>query len=286
MSTLTATNSIFLLALTRKAAVNIRLITTVHGYVAPKVFSRMWFYLHLDRWALLRLDNVVFVSKAMPSQAAFKSLKFKNTSVINNGMNFTLFSSEEKTEGDRVVDKLHCDDRLIGFVGRLSHEKGLDFLIQAFSRLRKDHPNIKLLLCGTGPSERELRKRVKQLDLSSSVIFAGFVNDVASALKKIDIFVMPSLTEGMPMVLMEAIAAKKNIIATKVGGMPEMLSDYKRSLLVPHGDAELLQDAIAAFLGDSKLVTGDVSQSVAAFSASRMAESYRSVYLDSIVGGV
>jgi glycosyltransferase involved in cell wall biosynthesis len=275
-----------LLALTRKRSSGIKLISTIHGYVAPKAFSKMWLNLLLDRWALKKMDAVVFVSRAMLTQRAFKSLRLRCFEVINNGMDFSLFSSGAKSEGDLIVENLPKELLKIGFVGRLSREKGVDLLLEAFALLSRDRADAQLVLCGEGPLLDCLEARARDLALFDRVVFAGFVNHVADVLEKMDIFVMPSLTEGMPMVLMEAMAANKKIVATRVGGMPEMLSAYERSALVAPGDRAQLKNAMVDVLGVTDVVSGGMSEIDTLFAVSRMAEGYRSLYLESLQGVV
>jgi glycosyltransferase involved in cell wall biosynthesis len=201
-------------------------------------------------------------------------------------MDFSLFSSGAKSEGDLIVENLPKELLKIGFVGRLSREKGVDLLLEAFALLSRDRADAQLVLCGEGPLLDCLEARARDLDLFDRVVFAGFVNHVADVLEKMDIFVMPSLTEGMPMVLMEAMAANKKIVATRVGGMPEMLSAYERSALVAPGDRAQLKNAMVDVLGVTDVVSGGMSEIDTLFAVSRMAEGYRSLYLESLQGVV
>ena len=270
-----------LLALTRKRSKGIKLISTIHGYVAPKAFSKMWLNLLLDRWALKKMDAVVFVNRAMLTQRAFKSLRPSCFEVINNGMDFSLFSSGAKSEGDLIVENLPKELLKIGFVGRLSREKGVDLLLEAFALFSRDRADAQLVLCGEGPLLDHLEARARDLALLDRVVFAGFVNHVADALEKLEVFVMPSLTEGMPMVLMEAMAANKKIVATRVGGMPEMLHSYKAYALVDNVNPAALNDAMTSVLDigvEREHLLNDVIKGSSLFSSAQMSTNYHGLY--------
>lgn len=274
-----------LLGLYPRSIREIPVVATVHGYVAPRRLTKMWFNLLIDRWCLSRLDRVIFVSSAMKSQESFKTLNLKRYTVVENGIDSGLFEAViDKTEGDRFLDSYSGDGLVVGYIGRLSSEKGVGLLLESFAHVANRIENVRLLMCGDGPEADGLRKKAIDIGISNQVDFVGYIKNVPAALKRIDVFVMPSLTEGMPMVLMEAIEENKSIVATKVGGMPEMLEGGALGALVEPGNIDMLSSELISILSrmdDCYLdpsIKSAFDKSKKRFSAAGMADKYLAVY--------
>jgi glycosyltransferase involved in cell wall biosynthesis len=141
------------------------------------------------------------------------------------------------------------------FVGRPSVWKGFPFLIEAFARLRAERPDLRLTVVGDGPERREQEARVRAQGLGDAVVFTGYQSQkqVADWLGKADALVLPSLIEGVPVVLMEAGAAGLPVVATNVGGVSELVRDGVSGFLVPPGSAEVLLPPLRALLDDPEL---------------------------------
>lgn len=140
------------------------------------------------------------------------------------------------------------------FVGRLAAVKGLPVLFDALKSALTVRPDLRLTLIGDGPDRKQLEAEVKDLGLSRAVTFAGYKgqSEVAKALKASDLLVLPSFAEGVPVVLMEAMAAGKPVVTTRIAGVPELVEDGVSGLLVPPGDSDALAAAICAALSDSR----------------------------------
>ncbi len=138
------------------------------------------------------------------------------------------------------------------FVGRLAGVKGLPVLFEALAGLSRPHPDLRVTLIGDGPERAQLEREAAARGLSGIVEFAGYrsQDEVARALQDTDIFVLPSFAEGVPVVLMEALAARVPVIASRVAGIPELVEDGVSGLLVPPGDAGALAAAIATLADD------------------------------------
>ncbi|MEM6934579.1 MAG: glycosyltransferase [Pseudomonadota bacterium] len=145
--------------------------------------------------------------------------------------------------------------RRLLFVGRLSGVKGLPVLIEAFAGLRQRHPDLELTLVGDGEGRAPAEARVKELGLTESVTFTGYQSqgEVAQHLAQTDIFVLPSFAEGVPVVLMEAMASRVPVVATRVAGVPELVTDGESGFVVPPGDTESLVARLDLLLSDSDL---------------------------------
>jgi len=142
---------------------------------------------------------------------------------------------------------------LVGTVGRLHPQKGFASLLAAVARVRERLPAIRLLLVGDGALRRDLVARAEALGLAEVVTFAGSRGDVPEILAALDLFVLPSLWEGLPNAVLEAMAAGLPVVATAAGGTPELVVDGETGLLVPPGDVTALAEAIERLLRDAGL---------------------------------
>jgi glycosyltransferase involved in cell wall biosynthesis len=142
---------------------------------------------------------------------------------------------------------------LIGAVGRLVDLKNHRLLIELMPRLLARHASLRLVLIGSGPLEAELRQQAQASGAGDRIIITGQRRDVADLTPGFDIFAMPSLTEGLSIALLEACATRLAIVATSVGGNPEIVRDGQTGLLVPPGESEPLLAALDRLLGDAAL---------------------------------
>ena len=141
------------------------------------------------------------------------------------------------------------------FVGRLAAAKGVPVLIEAMPRILASFPDAHLTLIGDGPDRAALEDRVRRLGLSGAVTFAGYQSqdEVAEALARAAVFVLPSFAEGVPVVLMEAMAARRPVVATRIAGIPELVEDGVSGRIVPPGDGAALARAVCDILADPGL---------------------------------
>ena len=148
------------------------------------------------------------------------------------------------------------------YVGRLENMKGIKFLIEAVKRLEEQDLPIKLKIVGAGPAENDLRKMVSDYNLNDYISFLGYIPygpDLLKIYRSSDIFVLPTLSEGIPKVLAEAMSQGLPIIASNVGGIPVVVNNRKNGLLVPPGDSEAIYKAIAGLVENKKLLK-EISQ--------------------------
>ena len=140
----------------------------------------------------------------------------------------------------------------IAFVGRLDPVKGADLLLDAVAALRSSHPDLRVSILGDGPHGPRIRQRAATLSLSDVVTFLGArpSDDVARLLADADLLVLPSFAEGVPVVLMEAMATGLPVIASAIAGIPELVDHGASGLLIPPGDLDALTRAIASLLDD------------------------------------
>ena len=171
---------------------------------------------------------------------------------IYNGVDLDYF--EETPDYPKIKNEfLQRGERiLIGAVGRLVAEKGLEHLLTAMPKVLKRFSEARLLLVGDGPLRTDLKKIVIDLDLTGKVTFVGFRSDIKEILSALDILVLPSLLEGFPMILLEAMAMATPIVASDIPGIREQIIDGKTGILVPARDSNALASAITSILEDKQ----------------------------------
>jgi glycosyltransferase involved in cell wall biosynthesis len=155
--------------------------------------------------------------------------------VIHNGIDIAKFQRTRRSEASAVT---------VGSVGRLEIEKGFDQLILAAAELKRAGLEFRVLIAGEGPQRDALLQLIQQLDLGGFVELPGVVTDMLGFYDQLDLFVLPSLTEGMPISILEAMAMGLPIVATTVGGIPELVRDGVEGLLVPAGEPGALAKAL------------------------------------------
>jgi glycosyltransferase involved in cell wall biosynthesis len=148
---------------------------------------------------------------------------------------------------------LPADALVVGSVGNFTAKKDHRTLLEATARAASQHGGLRLVLVGSGPLERELRDTTRSLGLTARVAFAGSRDDVAELLPAFDVFALSSRNEGLPISLLEAMAAGVPCVATSVGGVPEVVTDREEGLLVPPEDAVGLAEALCRLLGTPKM---------------------------------
>lgn len=142
---------------------------------------------------------------------------------------------------------------IVGFVGSIAKQKGLIYLIESFKKLSITFPDLCCLIIGTGPEEDALKKMIVKYKLENNFKFLGQRYDIYNLLHVMKIFVLPSLWEGLPQVVIEALAASCPVIATNVDGTPEIITHKKDGWLVPPENVEELSKAIELLLSDEEL---------------------------------
>jgi glycosyltransferase involved in cell wall biosynthesis len=146
-------------------------------------------------------------------------------------------------------------NRVVVCVGRLSPEKGLDYLLRAFRTVVDRLPDASLLIVGDGPLTNQLEYLSRELRLESHIKFAGRLSheEISSVLAIADVVVLPSIIEGLPIVLLEAMAMGKPVVASRVGGIPEVVVDGESGILVAARNVRELTDALLSILTDRKV---------------------------------
>jgi glycosyltransferase involved in cell wall biosynthesis len=258
-------------------------IYTLHGWTSTKIFSKMWFYELFDALMAKRADRVVVVSQAMGENLR---LRYPNITpiVLRNGIQDREEYYVVGTDSCMFSD-LKKEDLKIISIGRLSKEKGLCTLLKAVYHIKtKLNIDVQLFIIGEGPEKDDLMRFAKEYGITGNVAFPGYINNACKVLKYFDVFVMSSLTEGMPITLLEAMRVGMPIVATAVGGIPEALEGGKCGILVPLGNELEFAKRIVQ-LYENNLLREDLSKKAKfrfqqEFTVEKMEEKYRAIYID------
>lgn len=228
-----------------------RLVTTVHGWVRHT--RRTPVYYKLDRWALKRYESVMCVSPDLLDRCRGFGVPEKSLLLIENAIDCQRVRRDlTRAEAKRCLG-LPADGFLIGAVGRLSPEKGFDRLIAAVERLRSSGHCPMLAIIGDGDQREELRSLIRQAGLDTHVRLTGFQSDTAVWYQAMDVFALSSLREGLPNVVLEAMAYQTPVVATRVAGVPRLIEEGRTGVTVPIGDVEALAHALVGLMRDGHL---------------------------------
>lgn len=250
-------------------------VHTVHN-VAQREVDRVGKLLH---WIAFRLGNVVPVSISREVANTVRAVYGRgiHTPVIYNGIPTTRFvSSAGRDIAKKNVVLLH--------IGRFAPQKNHLLLIEAFARAVKEYPTMQLWLVGDGPLRPAVEKALVEMGLKKKVLFLGIRDDVPELLAASNALVLSSNYEGVPLTVLEAMAAGKPVIVTAVGGVPELVEDGVTGILVPPRDPEALAQAILRLAKDADLCQrmGKAAQQRALerFDIVRTAREYEALYLE------
>jgi len=207
----------------------------------------------LESRAYRKYDRIIAISQSVgDSLIAWQPWITSRLDIIPNGVDLALFEgSEEAVDRKRMEWGINEDTRFILFAGRLVKEKGLDILFQAMSSLR--HLNWQLLIAGDGAERTNLETLSRELGIDDRVTFLGVRGDIPRLMAACDMVVLPSRWEGLPLTLLEVMAAGKPVVATQVGGVAEVLQDGVQGFLVPPENPMAMKEAISKLLGDEEL---------------------------------
>ena len=225
-------------------------ISTCHGFIANDL--KLGIYNRLDKYALRLSRSVIAVSEGLKADLAHSGIHETRIVVLPNAVESSLGEKELLARRQKIRSSLAIapQEHVVGYLGRLSEEKGLTYLVDAVVVFRDAAVPVKLIIVGDGPERSALEQQVKARGLESMVIFAGFQTDIENWLPVFDSFVLPSLTEGTPMALLEAMAVGVPVIATAVGGVPKVVTDGVNGLLVPPGEIGPISKKIQLLKGN------------------------------------
>jgi glycosyltransferase involved in cell wall biosynthesis len=228
-------------------------MATCHGFISTD--KKLSIYNRLDRAALRLSNKVICVSESIKESLVTAGVKVNKIRVIPNAVIVKQDHTEMQKKREITRRRLGAEDNqmVVGYAGRLSHEKGIEDLMKAFLEVLERNGKCKLWIVGDGPLSSDLQGLAKRLGISEHVVFPGFREDILGIMAGMDAFVLPSLTEGTPMALLEAMSIRVPIIASAVGDIPRIINSGENGLLVPAGDTRQLARALSKFLDEPSL---------------------------------
>ncbi len=201
-------------------------------------------------------DRIVAVSEPIRKDIVrYDRVAPSKVIVIRNGVDTAKFKADVSYSDIRKEFGIGRNEFLIGFVGRLVSNKSLPNLMRAFSALRAKALPVTLLIVGEGSMMEELKSMARQDRVTDSVIFTGIRRDIPDILSALDVFVLPSLNEGLPNALLEAMAMGKAVVASEVAGVPEVVESGVTGLLVPMEDHGAIEKALNRLFQDRGFAT-------------------------------
>jgi glycosyltransferase involved in cell wall biosynthesis len=257
-------------------------VTTLHGWTWTGGLTRMRVYEWLDAFSLKFVDRVVLVNEHMLDHHRLQHGKRSRLVVIENGIPLLAPEAGQKQNLNPEILAFACQGFSIVAVGRLSREKGFDLLLAAVARLVADGKDVRLLIMGEGILGESFLFKAIELRVADRILLTGYVAGAEKYLSHFKCFAIPSLTEGLPMVLLEAMAAGVPIVASRVGGIPKVLDNGRAGVLVRSGDVAAFQEGIAEIM-DNPVAAAERSELAGCrvreiYSSQAMAERYLKVY--------
>ena len=258
-------------------------IATKHILTRPSERRHGLFYAAADRLALYLPNHLVAVSDFMRAQIlALPGIQEAKVTTIRNAIHTQAYHSPYLRADCRTAWGIAPTATAIGFMGRIVQAKRIDILLTSFAAFHQTHPDSVLVLAGDGDQRPALQALAHSLQIAEFVRWLGFVQDIPRMLAGLDIFVQPSVNEGLSLSLLEALAAGKAVVATDVGGTAEVLDQNRNGLLIPAGSPQALTAALAQ-LADQPDQAADMARSGRAyvehhFNLQQMISSYDRLY--------
>lgn len=230
-----------------------RLVTTVHGWVHWT--RRTALYYEIDRLCLPRYDRVICVSEDLHERCLACGVAPGRCVVIENGIDSRQFARCVRPEEAKRRLGILPGRLVVGAIGRLSAEKGFDVLIQSVKRLLDAGLDLELLIAGEGNQRPQLEAQIHASGREGRIRLLGYLPDPMPVYEAMDVYALSSYREGLPNVLLEAMAMEIPVVATRVAGVPRLVRHEENGLLVEPGSAEALAAAIARPLRDADLAS-------------------------------
>ncbi len=250
------------------SAKNIPKIATNHLWKGNDFKSKFYFF--IDKWILKYFNHVVAVSNEIQNDMIRKYIN--NTSVVHNGVDTNIFIPRSKNNNLLAEFGVKTGDFVLGMISSLTPEKGHLYAINAFNKLYVNHTNIKLVIVGEGVLKNKLQNKVISLNLNSHIIFAGKRSDIPELFSIFDLFLMPSLQEGLPMALLEAMASGIPVIASKVGEISNVITHNENGFLISPRNTDLLRNIL-----NTILINKDILKAISNNAVNHIRNNYSSI---------
>jgi glycosyltransferase involved in cell wall biosynthesis len=226
-------------------------IASLHGWIPNTL--RQKGSVRLDQILIRYAEHIIVMSGEMKGQLAALGVPDEKMSVLHNSIVLEDYPPLETTGPLRGKLGIPDQAKIVAVIGRLSPEKGHALFLEMARRIHPLRPDARFLIVGDGPGMAALRHEADRLGLGDRVILTGFLADVRAVYAALDVLVIPSSTEGLPNVLLEAFAFGKPVVATPVGGIPEVLTEGESGYLVDPDDPDTFAQRVLALLNNPDL---------------------------------
>jgi len=256
---------------------NVRLIAhrRVDFPLRKNIFSRIKY---------LKTDKIIAISNGVKNALIKSGVDEKRIAIVYSGIDLNKFDRKLNLDALRKEFKVIEDKFIVGNIAHLADHKGHRYLIESAKIVTEQAPDTLFIIVGEGKLKLELKSLVRKLDINEKIIFTGFREDIPELLYVFDIFVLPSYLEGLCTSLMDAMAMSKAIVATNVGGIPEVVKDGTNGILVPPKNPEKLAEAILTLKNNYELrkSMGNAGRKIVEekFSSSRMVLNVEKIYYE------
>jgi glycosyltransferase involved in cell wall biosynthesis len=223
-----------------------RLVTTVHGWVHHT--ARTPVYYKIDKWCLRRYERVFCVSTDLYQECREIGVPESRCELLDNGIDTVEYTRRQSVSDAKAALGFPPSDLLIGGVGRLEPEKGFDVLIRAVHRLTSSGLLLRVVIVGEGNERQRLAELAAELGIADRVHLAGWQSDVRAYFEAMDVFALSSFREGLPNVLLEAMALEVPAVATRIAGIPRLIDDGTNGRLVEPNDLDDLTRGLSDLL--------------------------------------
>jgi glycosyltransferase involved in cell wall biosynthesis len=227
------------------------LVTTAHGWV--RFTAKTPLYYKIDRFCMKRYGEIICVSRDLRDHCAESGIPLERLHQIDNAIVIDDYNTAAPTSAEKSQFGFEPNTFLIGAAGRLSEEKGFHHLINAVSNLMQAGHAIGLVIAGEGHLRSKLQQQIEELGLLNNVRLCGFLPDPRELYRAIDLFVLSSLREGLPNVVLEAMASQRAVVATNCNGIPNLVEHEENGLIVPIDNQQALHDAIRRLILSDEL---------------------------------
>lgn len=229
------------------------LVTTTHGWVR-KTWKTPLYYA-IDRYCLKRYQQVVCVSQDLHDACQKLNVANDRLHLIDNAIVADDYDISASTSLERAALRTPSGRILLGACGRLSEEKGFDLLITAVTQLVKEGFDVGLVIAGEGHLKEQLQQQINEAGMHDRIQLAGFLSDPRTLYRAIDVFVLSSLREGLPNVVLEAMASGRAVLTTRCNGIPRLVTDQQNGIVIDCGSAQQLHSGLQALLKNPQLRT-------------------------------
>ncbi|MDP2209678.1 MAG: glycosyltransferase family 4 protein [Bacteroidota bacterium] len=264
-------------------------VHTFHGihYLTKPMNMKKWIFKMIDRYLKIFTDYTICVAEAdLKKGLKSKVMNADASGVVRNGIDIKYFERKAIWREGRELLNIPADATVVGTIGRLHEQKGYEYLIDAAKHLIEENKSMCFLIVGEGELRANLERQVSSLHIRDNVIFAGARTDIPKIMTLFDLFVLPSLWEGLPLVLLEAMVSRVPIVASAVDGVMEIIEHNQEGILIPPKNSQAIKNGINILLNDKEFATNltinAYKKVTADFSSQKMVSDIEDIYINTL----